>query len=192
MNAQAETEHTDQMEMYNTLMARSQKHENDHVLASILASWQSGEGALTDWLGLDEKTFNEMLVYHFPGISSAIFNTSGEQLDVERFDERDELHQLLSVHCAGKSPSEHWMLEILINACQGMDHLWQDLGLWSRKDLSQLIQNNFPTLAVLNDKDMKWKKFLYKQLCIAEGIYTCRAPSCQVCADYADCFGPEE
>ncbi len=39
---------------------------------------------------------------------------------------------------------------------------------------------------------MKWKKFIYKQLCITEGIYTCRAPSCEVCADYADCFGPEE
>ncbi|MFM8444786.1 MAG: nitrogen fixation protein NifQ, partial [Methylococcus sp.] len=33
-----------------------------------------------------------------------------------------------------------------------------------------------------------WKKFLYKQLCEAEGIYVCRAPSCGECVDYADCF----
>ena len=72
------------------------------------------------------------------------------------------------------------------------DHLWQDLGLWSRKDLGTLMQLNFPQLAARNDKDMKWKKFLYKQLCIAEGIYTCRAPSCEVCADYQHCFGPED
>ena len=40
--------------------------------------------------------------------------------------------------------------------------------------------------------DMKWKKFFYKQLCQTEGIHTCRAPSCEVCADYQACFGPED
>jgi nitrogen fixation protein NifQ len=38
---------------------------------------------------------------------------------------------------------------------------------------------------------MKWKKFLYRQLCLEEGIYVCRAPSCEVCKDYDLCFGPE-
>jgi NifQ. len=40
--------------------------------------------------------------------------------------------------------------------------------------------------------DMKWKKFIYKQLCEAEGLYVCRAPSCEVCKDYDQCFGKEE
>jgi nitrogen fixation protein NifQ len=39
---------------------------------------------------------------------------------------------------------------------------------------------------------MKWKKFLYKQLCEEEGLYVCRAPSCQVCVDYERCYGSEE
>ena len=60
------------------------------------------------------------------------------------------------------------------------DHLWQDLGLPARGELTALMRRNFPTLAARNVKDMKWKRFLYKQLCEAEGIYTCRAPSCQV------------
>ena len=51
---------------------------------------------------------------------------------------------------------------------------------------------HFKPLASRNDRDMKWKKFLYKQLCETEGITTCRAPSCEVCADYQNCFGPEE
>ena len=72
------------------------------------------------------------------------------------------------------------------------DHLWQDLGLWSRQDLSALMADNFPALKAKNDRDMKWKKFLYKQLCNQEGIYTCRSPSCEVCADYQACFGPED
>ena len=43
-----------------------------------------------------------------------------------------------------------------------------------------------------NDRDMKWKKFLYKQLCDRAEINACRAPSCSVCSDYARCFGPED
>jgi nitrogen fixation protein NifQ len=54
-----------------------------------------------------------------------------------------------------------------------------------------MLQYNFPELAAKNEKDMKWKKFLYKQLCEAEGLYLCRAPSCDVCIDYSKCFGPE-
>jgi len=55
-----------------------------------------------------------------------------------------------------------------------------------------MLHHNFPELAAKNVKDMKWKKFLYKQLCEAEGIYLCRAPSCEVCIDYPKCFGSEE
>ena len=51
---------------------------------------------------------------------------------------------------------------------------------------------NFPELARANTGDMKWKKFLYRQFCAAEGIYVCPAPSCGVCKDYAKCFGPEQ
>lgn len=84
------------------------------------------------------------------------------------------------------------MAEILVAGCLGDDHLWQDLGLWSRQELSGLIAHNFPAIAARNSRDMKWKKFLYKQLCEAEGIYVCRAPSCDVCIDYPKCFGSEE
>jgi nitrogen fixation protein NifQ len=72
------------------------------------------------------------------------------------------------------------------------DHLWQDRGLWSRADLIALMRRNFPALARRNVKDMKWKRFLYKQLCEAEGIFTCRAPLCEACADFHVCFVPED
>jgi len=70
-------------------------------------------------------------------------------------------------------------------------HLWHDLGLWSREDLTALMRRNFPPLAGRNLKDMKWKRFLYKQLCDAEGIVSCRAPSCEICTDYHVCFESE-
>ncbi|MCK7499364.1 MAG: nitrogen fixation protein NifQ [Comamonadaceae bacterium] len=33
---------------------------------------------------------------------------------------------------------------------------------------------------------MKWKKFLYKQLCEREEILVCKAPSCAVCCDHGE------
>ena len=192
MSMQAKKENPHQAEVYATLMAHSRGQDNDHILACILSSWQSGEGALPNWLGLMQGEFLELMAFHYPGFNHASLTNPGFDPDAERLDESGELHQLLTTHCHGKSPSEQWMAKIVVHACQGQDHLWQDLGLWSRKDLSQLMLQNFPGLASRNDKDMKWKKFLYKQLCIAEGIYTCRAPSCEVCVDYAQCFGSEE
>lgn len=177
--------------IYSRLMAYARGADNDDTLACIYASWACGVGALPDRLGLSPADFQAMMAYHFPGFDG--YPASHEQaLAAERGDEVGELHQLLLTHCAGHSPSERWMADIVVAACLGNDHLWQDLGLWSRKDLSALLQRNFPALAARNDRDMKWKKFLYKQLCETEGIYTCRAPSCQECTDYAACFGPED
>jgi len=47
------------------------------------------------------------------------------------------------------------------------------------------------SLAAKNVHDMKWKKFLYKQLWRREGINTARA-QLEYCTDYLKCFGPEE
>lgn len=80
------------------------------------------------------------------------------------------------------------MAHVIAAGCLADDHLWSDLGLWQRADLTDLMRRNFPALAARNTKDMKWKRFLYKQLCDAEGIYLCRAPSCSVCSDYDACF----
>lgn len=192
MSMQAMVQNPEQSSFHSKLLSYSLGNDNDYILACIITSWQFGESALPDWLGLGKKTLYELIDHHFPGYDSAWLVNPNVSPDNNRLDERDELLQLLTSHRAGIYPAELWLAEIVVSACQGQDHLWQDLGLWSRKDLSLLMMKNFPTLAGQNDKDMKWKKFLYKQLCIAEGIYTCRAPSCQVCVDYAQCFGPEE
>jgi len=107
--------------------------------------------------------------------------------------EKDDLVAYLLARAAYPEREETcWITAILVAGCLGEDHLWQDLGLWSRQELSGLIAYNFPEVAAANTRDMKWKKFIYKQLCEAEGIYVCRAPSCEVCVDYPRCFGPED
>jgi nitrogen fixation protein NifQ len=111
-----------------------------------------------------------------------------------RDDEVQDLEQLLLDHAdvsAGTPAEIAHMAEIVAVACLGDNHLWQDLQLASRAELSALMKHWFPTLVQRNVGDMKWKKFLYKQLCEREEIFVCKAPSCAVCSDHAICFGPE-
>jgi len=177
--------------LYDLLMQRTNRSDNDHLLASMLTSWITDNSALPRQLGLSGKSL-AMLARHFDCDEQILALPDGEDLDTARRDEFEEVYKLLMQHRAGNAPSEDWIAQIISAGCQANDHLWQDLGLWSRNDLSHMMMHNFPTLAVKNDKNMKWKKFIYKQLCIAEGIYTCRSPSCEVCVDYDNCFGPEE
>lgn len=177
---------------YNRIIAYSHGEANAETYACMLASWQAGFGAMPDAFGLSNEQFAQLLSHHFPDVSHQSIKSSVRAIDQARNDECDDVYQLLLGYRANESESELWMAKIVAVACQGNDHLWQDMGLWSRNQLSELLMNNFPSLASMNVKNMKWKKFLYKQLCITEGIYTCRAPSCEVCADYDQCFSDEE
>ncbi len=176
---------------YGLLKARAVGLPNSEWLARMLASQRAGIGAMPQWLGLSRRSFALMMERHFSGLDPKAWG-SGPERDLGRAAERSELLALFLCDCEHISEESVWMAEVLAAGCMGSDHLWQDLGLWSRADLSGMIAHNFPLLKERNDRDMKWKKFFYKQLCKQAGVYTCRAPSCEVCADYAACFGPEE
>jgi nitrogen fixation protein NifQ len=178
--------------VYRDLMSRSAGTGNDHAFACMIATWQAGRASMPDWLGLSPVAFRKLVVHHFEGANQQWFQPRGLSLDSGLDSELADLRRLLLAGAAGASPSEGWMARVVAAGCMGADHLWQDLGLWSRGDLSTLLHRNFPALAARNVKDMKWKRFLYKELCEAEGIYTCRAPSCEACCDYPECFGPED
>lgn len=175
--------------LYGRLMAHAAGLANDDLFARMLVSQATGVGALPPGLGLDPADFAALLGRHFPD-SGPLGIGAAEGLDDARGLERDDLVGLMLEGRAGADPSELWMARIVAAACMAGDHLWQDLGLWSRKDLSRLMTENFPHLAAKNVHDMKWKKFLYRQICDREGIPVCPAPSCQACADYAKCFSP--
>lgn len=182
----------DRQQIFDELTACADGSANSGWLAQIVSSWQVGESALPDALGLADEQFQSLARAFFPGYSLSKHAASGKRLDFSRMLEKQDLEQLLRRDAVVQGDEIEWLIGIIVAACLGSDHLWQDLGLWSRGDLSALLRHNFPGLTARNDKDMKWKKFLYKQLCEAEGLYVCRAPSCEVCQDYHNCFGPEE
>jgi nitrogen fixation protein NifQ len=156
------------------------------VFASLLVGRSMNEGVLPANLGLTAEAFAQLLRDYFPGPALAL--QDGEAQDLEELS--DILHLLLEYRC-GLRPSELWMASIVAWGCAGRDHLWQDLGLANRAELSTLMNTAFPALAALNTGDMKWKKFIYRHYCAREGIYVCPAPSCGECSDFSKCFAPE-
>jgi nitrogen fixation protein NifQ len=178
---------------YGVLMSHGRGWPNDDALARMLATQAGGGGSLPIGLGLAPAEFAALLARHFPGATLPVAPRRPPPVwDPRLLEEKAELIKLLDFYRAGQDDSERWLSVIVATGCMANDHLWEDLGLWSRRDLSELMMRTFPALAAKNDRDMKWKKFLYKQLCEQEGVYLCRAPSCAVCCDYARCFGPEE
>ncbi len=179
--------------LYEQWIAHSRGLPNDDALAQMLATHYSGGGSLPTGLGLIPADFAALLHRRFPGaLLPATPHPIPLHWDLRLLEEREELVKLLQLHRAEQDESEVWISTIVAAGCMSSDHLWQDLGLWSRRELSALMVRNFPALAAKNDRDMKWKKFLYKQLCQQEGVYLCRAPACELCADYSHCFGPED
>ncbi|WP_130471276.1 nitrogen fixation protein NifQ [Candidatus Magnetaquicoccus inordinatus] len=128
-------------------------------------------------------------VLHPPGFLTGIPLLGA--LDPRRQQEWEEIYRLLMAHSSKGESESSWLAQLLAHSCLGNNHLWQDMGLGSRQQLSELLYGYFRPLAIKNDRDMKWKKFFYKQLCEQEELRICQAPSCTECSDYEPCFGPE-
>ncbi|MGZ9034608.1 MAG: nitrogen fixation protein NifQ, partial [Rhodospirillales bacterium] len=105
--------------------------------------------------------------------------------------EEPDLRALLLEHRSRGAVEEAWLAAIVARRSLGANHLWQDLGLFSRDDLSRLLMRHFRPLAVRNSSDMKWKKFFYRALCERDGVVVCKAPNCAICDDVSLCFGGE-
>jgi nitrogen fixation protein NifQ len=66
------------------------------------------------------------------------------------------------------------------------------MGLFERPQLSAAIRRHLPALAEANHRNMRWKRFLFKQVCELNGGILCKSPNCGDCCDYALCFPDSE
>lgn len=175
--------------LHDHLMQHAAGHPNDEFFAHLIAGWTLGDGMLPADFGLGDVRFAALISRHFPGLRWQPKADLSPQPTLHP--EFEDLVRFIGEHADAGVSGAADMAQILATACMGSDHLWQDLGLPSRRELSQLVALSFPELALANNRDMKWKKFLYRELCQREGIFVCASPSCEACADYANCFGPE-
>ncbi|HEV58170.1 MAG TPA: hypothetical protein ENN87_11875 [Phycisphaerales bacterium] len=102
------------------------------------------------------------------------------------------LTQLLLAHRApglAERPAR-WLAHAVAAAGFGHRHLWQDLGLSGRLEVSRLLGLCFPALAARNTRDLKWKRFLFLALGERVGIPDLSPPGCGECESHAACFSP--
>jgi hypothetical protein len=114
-----------------------------------------------------------------------------DQVD-ERRVEYDAIVELLLLQpTPGVDPAPVELVAREIAAgCLGEQHLWRDLELPNRGVLRKLFETYFEPFAADNVMDMRWKKYVYRKLCRWGGFHTCKAPSCNACSSYEECFGP--
>lgn len=106
--------------------------------------------------------------------------------------EEDDLRALLLEYKSPDSSLAPILAPIIARRTLEPNHLWQDLGLAGRAELSELMRRHFAPLARRNARDMKWKKFLYRELCQREDVLVCKSPTCDACGDFVVCFGAED
>lgn len=172
---------------------------NRQWLQQILRAQREGRGCLPFRLGLDTRQYAALVDNYaltepsegLPDPSRPERDALREELLQLRHEEWQALVGLLTAGQAAGKRGEPRMTAIVAAACLGGNHLWRDLGLRSREELRTLLMHNFPLLAMRNVHDMRWKKFFYKQLCEQDGGHVCRAPTCEACPTYPDCFGEE-
>ncbi len=179
------------------------------ILTGILASTLAGDSALPSYLGLGRDALNHLLALAYGSaptldeLMNELIRIPAYQQCAKRFDERgalrallasqrqDEVSQLvklLSTELGPEDEAPRLVARIVAHACLGGQHLWKDLGLNSRAELRLLLSACFPQLVAKNTRDMRWKRFFYRQLCELGGDYVCRAPSCDECSSFEECF----
>ncbi len=141
-------------------------------------------------LGLPQGMWREVLEYCFPESAAWEWIAEDERNIPRSF---GDLVELMMVH---RSPEADpsctlWLAHAIAAACHGERHLWQDLGLAGRDEVTSLLGAYFGPLAARNTQDLKWKRFLFAELGAALGKPGLRPPGCSQCDHLPICFPPE-
>ena len=186
-------------EAYRWLIDASVQSECDpfdvHVTASILALAMSeveagDQCSLGDGAGLGEAELCGLALRMFPAIAGDLV-TLAKDADPEIDEEEQSVRDILLMYASGRGDLERTFAAMIARRCKAPHHLWQDLGLRHRGELSELMERHFSRLSARNSEDMKWKKFLYRMVCGSAGFTLCTAPVCSDCDDFDNCFGEE-
>jgi nitrogen fixation protein NifQ len=169
------------------------EHDSDfdlHVLASLLAVSISEGGRLGERVGLESESLATLLAQWFPNGARAVTGWCA----CDHFAQDDEVemvHDLLLAHRSTEGEVGRWLAAMIARRAMEPNHLWEDLGLRDRTELSRLLWRHFAPLASRNTKDMRWKRFFYRMLCEDDGMVMCTTPVCSNCGDFDRCFGEE-
>ncbi len=170
--------------------------EDRHLFACLLAvAAREGSDTATA-LGLQPSDLDTLLDTFFPGLDRSRLDRSSHETATPMTQSNDDVLSLLLSHvppdaCSDDRRTAVWLAHILAARAARPGHLWVAMGLHERPQLTAAIRRHLPSLAAANHLNMRWKRYLYKQVCDMHGGTLCKAPNCGVCSDYALCFEEE-
>lgn len=165
-----------------------------HVLASILAVAASEGDALAARAGLDDGDLSTLLSLCFStgDIPHAWQPRNGAPRgDAALEEEAALIRELLLARRSTAGDMGRWLAGMVARRALEPNHLWEDLGLRDRSELSRLMARHFGPLAARNTNNMRWKRFFYRMMCEDDGFVMCATPVCSQCADFSLCFGDD-
>jgi nitrogen fixation protein NifQ len=161
-----------------------------HVLASILAVSAMEPGGIGAGAGLAAADLAGLIAQWFPSMEDAAVGWCRDAVAADD-DETTMVRDLLLTQRSTDGDAGRWLAAMVARRAMEPNHLWEDLGLRNRSELTRLLSRHFAPLAVRNTRNMRWKRFFYRSLCEQEGFVMCTTPVCTNCDDFAVCFGDE-
>lgn len=161
-----------------------------HVLASILAVAAMENDAVAGQAGLVAADLATLIEQWFPQARYAVAAWCRQAAPAED-DEIVMVRDLLLAHRSTEGETSRWLAAMIARRSMEPNHLWEDLGLRDRSELSRLLTRHYAPIAARNTKNMRWKRFFYRALCEDDGLVMCSTPVCSHCGDFDICFGDE-
>jgi nitrogen fixation protein NifQ len=161
-----------------------------HVLASILAVAAMEDGAVAERVGLTAADFAGLMARWFPA-ACAMGVAWHPRDEAAEDDEIAMVRDLLLGQRSSEGDAGRFLAAMIARRAMEPNHLWEDLGLRNRSELTRLLSRHFGPLAARNTKNMRWKRFFYRALCESDGFVMCTTPVCTECRDFELCFGDE-
>ena len=161
-----------------------------HVLASILAVAAMENGAVAERAGLAAEDLANLMAQWFPAACAMGVAWHAEDARADD-DEVAMVRDLLLAERSSEGDAGRFLAAMIARRAMEPNHLWEDLGLRDRSELTRLLARHFAPLAARNTKNMRWKRFFYRALCESDGFVMCTTPVCTECRDFDLCFGDE-
>lgn len=171
--------------------------EDRQMFACLLAVASQEAQPLSGALGLSEENIDALLAEFFPAAGRDLFKPKAQDDPGAVQEPNQDLLKILLAHVpcdttGGMQQPAAWLARILAARAALPGHLWLAMGFFERQELTSAIRRLLPTLAAANQQGMRWKRFLFKQVCDGTGGTMCKSPNCGVCSDYALCFAPDD
>ncbi|MEZ4600412.1 MAG: nitrogen fixation protein NifQ [Syntrophotaleaceae bacterium] len=173
------------------------REEDRHLFACLLAVAATEPFDTAEALGLSPEDLNGLLRDWFPAADRNLLQGCPPSTRQSPPEVNPEVLAILLSHVpsdAGGCPraDARRLSHILAARAAHPGHLWVAMGLFERPELSAAIRRHLPSLADANSQNMRWKRYLFKQVCDLNGGVMCKSPNCGDCADYPLCFPESE